>query len=258
MLLTKCENPSELIPFLKLDYANNLYFFTYLSKFIGNSDIQFLIAKPGHEIKLALLLTPIHCCISSFNTEFIHAIADQLPPINSFHIVGRSDFVEHLLKINIEPERNKHIYSLCELIKTTVLNEIITESQKASESNLKELIEFYNSNDMLFGAEFRLPAILSWGTAYFIKRDGKIVSCALTTTETNDAAMIGAVYTTPQFRNHGYAKDCISNLIRQVTLHHKQIYLFYDPSDSSLSQLYYSLGFRKTNTWILATRNSLI
>lgn len=132
--------------------------------------------------------------------------------------------------------------------------ELITVSQKASQFNLNNLIEFYSSNNMLPGAEFRLPKILSWGKAYFVERDGKIVSCALTSTETNDAAMVGAVYTSPQYRNNGYAKDCISNLIRELVSHHKKPYLFYDASDLFLCEFYNSLGFRQTNTWMLATR----
>lgn len=114
MILTKCENTAELIPFLKLDYVNNLYFFTYLGESTDNPNIQLLIVKHRHKIELALLLTPIHCCISSSNIEYIYAIAAQLPPINSIHITGRSDFVDHLLKISKGPERSKQMYSFCE------------------------------------------------------------------------------------------------------------------------------------------------
>lgn len=254
MLLTKCQNITELISFLKSDYANNLYFFTYLGETKRNSDIEFLTAKYKDRIALALLLTPTHCCISTSNVDYIDEIAEQLPPINSIHVVGQKNLVEHLLKRSKGPKRNKHVYSLCEFCQTSISNELNIVSQKASDSDLNNLIKFYNNNDMLAGAAFRLPAILSWGKAYFVQNDLEIVSCALTTTETVDAAMIGAVYTTPGFRNNGYAKDCISSLCDELIQHHKKPYLFYESKNLMLCSLYESLGFRPINTWILATR----
>jgi hypothetical protein len=65
MILTKCENLAELSSFLKIDYAINLYFFIYFNETTNNSSIEVLTAKYKSKIALALLLTPIHCCISS-------------------------------------------------------------------------------------------------------------------------------------------------------------------------------------------------
>lgn len=255
MIITKCDDPAELSSFLRLDYANNLYFFTYLNEILNNSSVEVLIAKYKSRIVLALLLTPIHCCISSSDINYVNAIADQLPIIHSVHVVGRKDLVEHLLRISKGPERDKHIYSFCEYTPAIVSNNPATVSQKAAESNLKDLIKFYSNNDMLIDAASRLPAILSWCKAYFIYKDHEIVSCALTTTQTNDAAMIGSVYTIPGYRNHGYAKDCVSNLCRDLTSNHIKPYLFYKSDDDFLAEFYKSLGFRETNTWILATSN---
>ncbi len=254
MFLTRCTDLTELAQFLKIDYANNLYFFTYLSEILNSPDINILIARRNGKVELSLLLAPIHCCISTSNIEFIDAVAKQLPPINSIHVVGRKDYVEKLLQISEGADRDKHIYSFCEFIPADIPAEKIMLSFKASKSKLKDLIEFYNDNDMLVNAESRLPGILSWGEAYCIQRDGKIVACALTTTETNDAAMIGAVYTTPEYRNNGYAKDCIFNLGRELVLQHKKPYLFYQANDVLLSRLYESMGFKQINTWMLASR----
>ncbi|MGE5395995.1 MAG: GNAT family N-acetyltransferase, partial [Chitinophagales bacterium] len=127
-------------------------------------------------------------------------------------------------------------------------------SQRAAESDLYDLVEFYDQNDMLLNASSRLPGILSWGKICFIKIDHEIVSCALTTTETDDAAMIGAVYTATRFRNNGYAKDCILHLCRDLVLEYKKPYLFYRSEDDLLRGFYYSIGFRPISDWILATR----
>lgn len=253
MFLRKCDNFPELISFLKLDYANNLYFFTYLNN-IGDSDIEFLIVKQEDKIVLALLLTPVHCSISTLNINYIYLIADQLPPINSIHIVGRSDYIEPLLTTIKGPSRNKHFYTLCEFTEAKKLDHITPTALKASGSNLGSLIEFYNSNEMLMGADTRLPAILSWGTVYYVPVDHKIVSCALTTTETNDVAMIGAVYTIPEYRNNKYAKACLSSICKELLSNNKRPYLFYESDHAMLNRLYKSLGFNECHKWLLATR----
>lgn len=254
MILRQCMNPKELIPFLKLDYANNLYFFTYLSEDIGSDTVFFTLENRGN-IKLVLLITPIHCCISTVNVNHILALEGQLPPINSVHAVGRQDYIQPLLNISKGPERDKHLYFLSEFTRESVAEQEIIKSQRASRIDLNELIDFYNNNDMLVDAENRLPGILTWGSAYFVREDSIIVSCALTTTETNDAAMIGSVFTIPEFRNQGYARDCINNLCRNLLESNKKPYLFYNPDNARLDSLYKSLGFRPVNTWILASRN---
>lgn len=253
MILSQCTDPRELIPFLKLDYANNLYFFTYLSENISQ-DIVFLTLKNREEIELVLLITPIHCCISTVNINHIFALAGQLSPINSTHVVGRQDFIEPLLNISNGAERDKHLYSLNEFTHGSVAEQKIVKSQKASRFHLNELIGFYNNNDMLIDAENRLPGILNWGRIYLIREDDKIVSCALTTTETSDAAMIGAVFTISEYRNKGYAKDCIMSLCRYLLINGKKPYLFYNPDNALLGSLYQSLGFQPISTWILASR----
>ena len=254
MLLTKCSNPIELIPFLELDYANNLYFFTYLSENITNPPIRFLTIKNHGEIELVLLITPIHCCISTVNINHISAIAGQLPSIDSIHVLGRRDFIEPLLNISKGPERDQHLYSLSEFTLKTIVSSQKIESQRASSANLNELIEFYNNNDKLFEAEGRLPGILTWGKAYFVRKENKIISCSLTTTETNDTAMIGSVYTIPEYRNEGYARDCMLNLCRDLLTSNKKPYLFYKSDNALLGSMYHSLGFRPINTWMLASR----
>ena len=153
MILSKCKDLTELINFLKLDYANNLYFFTYLSDIDNNPDIELLIAKIENRIEMALLLTPVHCCIASSKIEYIYSITHQLPTIDSIHIVGRSDLVEQLLKVSKGPERDAHIYSFCEYNQGPIPNTLTTASQKAFEMNLDGLTNFYNNNDMLMVAE---------------------------------------------------------------------------------------------------------
>ncbi len=253
MLLTRCTNFAELLPFLKLDYANNLYFFTYASE-LRKSEVIVLVGKFNRKIVFSILLTPVHCCVSCTDINYIELISDQLPPVTSVHVLGKRDLVEKLMQVTTGPVRDNNLYSFNRLTSIKLSLEQKTTSIKASKYNLNDLIDFYNNNDMLIDCGTRLLPILNWGKVYFVRKDNKIVSCALTTTETNDAAMIGAVFTEPEHRNKGYAKDCVLNLCKELILNNKTPYLFYESGSLLLTRMYTSLGFSKINSWLVATR----
>lgn len=252
--LYQCNHWEDLTAFLKQDYANNLYFYTYLHHIKKDLAPHIMIARAHGDIVLALLLTPVHCCISTQNPGFIQELADQIPAIDSLHIVGRRDLHEPFLNIIRGPKRGKDLYTLCEWPLTAFPETLQGQSRKAGPGDLEVLIDFYAGNDMLPGAKNRLPEILSWGSVYMIQVDQHIAACALTTTETEDAAMIGAIYTQPKYRGNGYARDCISSLCSELFNKHKKPCLFYKTENESLKELYESLGFIEHSPWILATR----
>lgn len=255
MELTRSTNTIELINFLKQDYANNLYFFTYLDE-ISRCDpgVTVLTAKKNDVIVLVVLISPTHCCISIPDDALIELIARQLPPIESKHILGRADKTLKLLEKVQGPVRKKKIYSFCRLNPEHLPQPQYFCSIKASRTDLSDLIRFYQGNDMLINCETRLKSILDWGTACFIKEGDKVVSCALTTTETDDMAMIGAVFTNEGRRNRGFAWDCTINLCRDLLERNKEIYLFYESEDSMLTKMYENMGFSKIGAWVVATR----
>lgn len=255
MRLRECSDIDKLIRFLKIDYANNLYFFTYLSQSsVQQQENKILVGEIDGEIVVAILITPIHCAISSLGAYNIELVAAQIPPINSIHVVGRNDYVEKLLHLNKGPRRQKHDYTLCEMLPGISDHRRLPVATRASHEDLEELVWFYNHNDMLYDAQKRLPGILNWGKIYYVRGNGEIISCALTTTETEDAAMIGAVFTCPEFRNRGYARACLVELGRELLLQNKTPYLFYKSDNVMLAKFYGALGFRKIGDWILATK----
>jgi GNAT superfamily N-acetyltransferase len=254
MLLAPFTDIDELVAFLKRDYANNLYFFTYLDgSSIVKPENRILVGKDGGEIVTAVLMTPVHCSISSLDTAYIEQAADQIPPLNSLHVVGRSDYVERLLSMGEGPERDPHEYTLCQLQAEIGAYVARQPSLRASHAQLRELAKFYDNNDMLYDAKSRLPGILNWGRVHYARCNGKIVSCALTTTETEDAAMIGAVFTEPKHRKQGYASACVRGLCQGLVEENKTPYLFYKTEDRFLKGFYEALGFKKIGDWILAT-----
>lgn len=129
-------------------------------------------------------------------------------------------------------------------------------SVRATHDDLHDLIYVYQKNGMLLDCETRLPAIITHGAAYIIRDGDQIVSCALTTTETDDKAMIGSVYTTETHRRNGLAFDCLVQLCGELVEKNKEIYRFYDSNNRALAALYSKLGFRDIGNWITATANS--
>lgn len=255
MRLNRCGDVDELIPFLKQDYANNLYFFTYIREIAGSDpQVSVLVGRESGRMVLAALTTPIHFCITALDDVYIEMAARRLPEIESIHVLGKAEPVRKILGIIKTPVRKIESYILCRLSPDRLADQKAGESQKAGGEDLADLICFYQANDMLLNCESRLEAVLGWGTIYLLRQDGRIVSCALTTTETKDSAMLGAVFTEPDYRRKGYSSSCCVGLCRELAEKGKDVYLFYKNSDASLAEMYGRLGFQPADSWVLATR----
>lgn len=77
---------------------------------------------------------------------------------------------------------------------------------------------------------------------YFVlRKDGKIVSQAYTTTESSKYATIGGVVTRNEYRNQGLASFVVSNLCEDILKDNKIPNLFY--SNINAGRMYESLGF---------------
>ncbi|MEW6574429.1 MAG: GNAT family N-acetyltransferase [Bacillota bacterium] len=256
MELVKTRKPEELAAFLKRDYANNLYFFNYLDEIARpDSDATILVAEKNGAIALALLISPTHCCVSAADPILIDALAGRMPPVESTHILGRSDFTLKLLGVVSGPARKQKFYSFCRLNSERLPRPQTFRSVKASAADLPALMRLYAKSDILANYETRLPAILSSGTVYLVKEDGKVVSCALTTTETPEMAMIGAVFTDEPYRRRGFARDCALNLCHDLVERQKEVYLFYEKEDPLLARFYKEIGFAAAGEWVVATVN---
>lgn len=89
------------------------------------------------------------------------------------------------------------------------------------------------------------------GRFYFIEdEDGKIVCTAGTSAETKHAAMIVDVATSPEYRNKGFAANCLSKLCRDTLKDCHGICLFY--SNEKAGKIYHKIGFETTGNWMIA------
>lgn len=74
-----------------------------------------------------------------------------------------------------------------------------------------------------------------------IKQDSAVVSCALTSGETQSCAVISSVATLPQHRRNGYGKACVVSLCNSLTSSGKAVYLITDSEKNK--KWYENMGF---------------
>ncbi|UUM20601.1 GNAT family N-acetyltransferase [Mycoplasma sp. 2045] len=80
-----------------------------------------------------------------------------------------------------------------------------------------------------------------WG--YVLKDENeKVLSHASINCQSKDAVMIGGVFTIPEARKKGYAKDCVMNICERILYIEKTPVLFF--SNKIAGAMYYGLGFK--------------
>lgn len=79
------------------------------------------------------------------------------------------------------------------------------------------------------------------------RQNGVPVSCAMTTSEISNAAVIGAVATLEQARGKGYASSNVLTLANDLIKQGKNVFL--SPKSCKAYQLYTSLGFTECGKW---------
>ncbi|MEL7648197.1 MAG: GNAT family N-acetyltransferase [Sedimentibacter sp.] len=89
------------------------------------------------------------------------------------------------------------------------------------------------------------------GRFYFIEdANGSIVCAAGTSAETDYAAMVVDVATSPTYRNRGMASRCLSKLCKDTLKDCNNICLFY--SNEKAGSIYHRIGFETTGNWMIA------
>jgi predicted GNAT family acetyltransferase len=90
---------------------------------------------------------------------------------------------------------------------------------------------------------------LEQGRVFVATAKGRIVSVALSNTETQGLAMIGGVYTPPDSRYQGYASACMFAICQDLVADEKEACLCYD--DPGAGSIYRRLGFEEIGYWRL-------
>ncbi|MCC6166568.1 MAG: GNAT family N-acetyltransferase [Caldilineaceae bacterium] len=123
--------------------------------------------------------------------------------------------------------------------------------RRASLTDLGALALFYSDAGSMsrspLGVERPLRDTRLWLAEADGKADGEVLSAALTNAETRDLAMIGGVYTPPQWRNRGLSQVVCSALCADLLATGKRPVLYWH--NPSAGRVYARLGFRLRGVW---------
>lgn len=113
---------------------------------------------------------------------------------------------------------------------------------------IRKVAKLYEAID-----EFEKPTIqsikigLKSGRGYCIEDKGQVVAMAKSTSETRTHAMIVGVATHPNYRNKGYATNCMVKLCKVLVKNGKRPCLFYD--NEVAGSVYRNIGFTEIGKW---------
>lgn len=85
-----------------------------------------------------------------------------------------------------------------------------------------------------------------------VTREGRIVSCALVTAQSDSAALLGGVATLPAFRGQGFASFCVTALAHAEQAAGRDVWI--SPKNKPAAALYRRLGFAVCGQWGLVNK----
>jgi hypothetical protein len=121
--------------------------------------------------------------------------------------------------------------------------------RRATLSELPALAAFYSDAEDMSRDEQSVRRCLEKGRIFVATAEGRIVSAALTNTETRELAMIGGVYTPVDLRYQRYASACMFAICQDLAADGKEACLCYD--DAVAEDIYRRLGFKEIGYWRL-------
>ncbi len=131
--------------------------------------------------------------------------------------------------------------------KLTETHEIATAYQQISEFK-----SIYSDNLEKLNQQIASRIQSGEGVHMLIRENGKIVCHGNTTAETRSSAIVGGIFTVPEFRSKGYASKLVSALCKDLLKRKKAVCLFYDNENSG--RLFKRLGFESIEKWIILGR----
>lgn len=194
-----------------------------------------------------------------------------------------SDLEEFILEYNCavlscngdDYEYAKELFSKYEAIICDMAK--LTEIKKANTSNISVVAKSEDARAIVEStssiSEFKVPGVDVTSEEYILDRtsklikamnDGfhthviikdkdKVVANANTSAVSSTSGVVGGVFTLPEYRNRGYAHDCVSNLCRSLLKANRTPILFY--VNPVAAKIYKEIGFEDFDKWVVIKRN---
>lgn len=170
------------------------------------------------------------------HNRFINGHPDQVDPV-----------VARLKKYTV---CELHASYYCRLPLDAALPAPAWPTRRATLADVDDLAELYATAGFIRrDAEGLRRQLEEEGRIVVTEDGGRIVSAAMSTVETSNAAMIGGVFTPEPWRNRGYASAAMTHLCAELNAEGKQPCLFYD--NPAAGSIYRRIGFEDIGPWHL-------
>lgn len=223
-------------------YGYDNYFLTIWAGINENGDVEGILLKYFEFL--------IFYANGKFN-EF--EFTNLINKINYVEISGKTELLKKLSsKLNLEKER---IVNFCRLSNPENLNEIDTsiKVKKIRFGNINKVVKLYEIIEEFDNTSAEsIKNGLKTGRGYCIEVDRKVVSMVKSTCENSTHAMLVGVGTHPNYRNRGFATNCIVKICKELVDENKVPCLFYDNIEAG--KIYKKLGFEDLGKWSICSK----
>ncbi|MBT3261080.1 GNAT family N-acetyltransferase [bacterium] len=128
----------------------------------------------------------------------------------------------------------------------------VTEKvQRLEDKDLDKMLAFYAKMPKLAIRDTEIVKkefLDQHARAFYIEKDGQIVSMARTTAGNRFSAMMVGIGTLPEYQKQGFSEQCVYKLGENILKMGKSLCLFYDSPEAA--QLYKKLGFVVIGKWL--------
>ncbi|MEG0238746.1 GNAT family N-acetyltransferase [Anaerorhabdus sp.] len=236
---------SKVLEYLNKDRALNLFFIGDINNYGFENDFQkIFIDEDGETIQTVYLVYYENLLISSYTKNIDQDFVKQLMEDYKIeNINGEQSLIDTL---DLSQCDNDDCY-FCKMIKNPVSLDESVEVAKVED--VPEIIEIIKTVFHQDSPRMASSIEDKTGRTYFIKVDGKIVSVASSTAETDGLAMIVGVATLDEFRGQGYASKVVEKLCSDLLMEDKIPCLFYN--NPAAGKIYHRIGFEDIGRWAL-------
>lgn len=184
---------------------------------------------------------------ASFDYDAAAAIVNGFGPQMVMGMSGRPEAVDPLYeRIQYRGRVYAERFAICEGALNPAAH-AAGSPRPANPGDLEALVAIYaDAGDMSrsrAGVEQMLP------TAWVVEEEGAITCAGNMAARTEQAGMIGAVFTPPPYRRKGYASALVHAMAAALVAEGRTPCLFYVNPDAG--RIYRSLGFREIGSWRL-------
>ena len=246
-----CEDTDDLLALLSQDPYYNIFMVGNLSLGLDHPDLDYWGSYRDGRLVGALMRYQAFWNVYDAGEADLRGFAwlmDRRGDVQTLH--GRDELIARLARLlrgyAVSEDHRLHFCHLPELRPVFIPPYPV---RRATLADLPALVAFYAGAERMSRDEQAVRRCLEHGRIFIATAEGRIVSAALTSAETKELAMIGGVYTSPAFRQRGYASACLFAICQDLAADGKEACLFYD--NPVAEGIYRRLGFQEMGHWRL-------